>query len=171
MFKCEKVGINFFDNAPHCFTAQEVVPATPSQVFSIFEDPHSWTVWADVIQSVEWTSPKPYRLGTTRRVYMKGAMIADEEFIAWERGKRMAFCFTKFSQNKVTSFAEDYQVTDLKNGTCNVQWRMAMAPKGFSKVLLMIASPLMKMFVRRAFRSFRQYVEQQRLASDANVME
>ena len=33
------------------------------------------------IQKVEWTSPKPYGVGTTRSVHMMGDMVGYEEFI------------------------------------------------------------------------------------------
>ena len=34
---------------------------------------------------MEWTSPKPFGLGTTRTVTMSGDLAGYEEFIAWER--------------------------------------------------------------------------------------
>ncbi|WP_101759329.1 SRPBCC family protein [Oceanicoccus sp. KOV_DT_Chl] len=115
----------------------------------------------DPIQKVEWTSPKPFAVGTTRTVYMSGGLVGEEEFIAWEPGKRMAFCFTAMSQDSTESFAEDYQVTDLGNGSCKVVWVMAMEPKGFSKIVLTLFGPLMAWFNRRMFKNFRRYVEQQ----------
>lgn len=161
MFACKIVDVDFLATARHRFYAEETITATPEQIFEVFEDPHSWTVWATPIQRVEWTSPKPFGIGTTRTVSMSGNLVGEEVFIAWERGKRMAFCFTTMSQNSIESFAEDYQVTDLGNGTCKVQWTMAMQPKGFSKVMLAVFGPIMAWYNRRMFSSFRKYVESQ----------
>lgn len=159
MFPCKTVGLDFLETASHRFHAEEIIAATPEQIFEVFEDAHAWTVWATPIQKVEWTSPKPFGLGTTRTVSMSGGLVGEEVFIAWERGKRMAFCFTAMSRDSMESFAEDYQVTDLGDGTCRAQWTMAMQPRGFSKVMLTVFSPVMAWFNRRMFRSFRQQVE------------
>lgn len=158
-FPCTPVGLEFFASAPHCFPATEIVKATPEQIFEVFEDAHAWTVWADPIQDVEWTSPKPFKLGTTRTVTMSGGMVGWEEFIAWEPGRRMAFCFTHVAKDNIESFAEDYQVEDLGDGTCKVTWRMAMAPKGASRFILPVFSPVMGWFIRRMFKKFKVYTE------------
>ncbi len=160
---CTAVDMDFFDQAPYCFTATETVKASPEAIFAVFEDADSWPAWADPIQHVEWTSPQPFGLGTTRTVSMMGGLIGWEEFIAWERGKRMAFCFTHVAKDNIESFAEDYVVEDRGDGTCQVSWRMAMAPKGASKVFMPLFSPVMGFMVRRMFRKFRQYTEAQAL--------
>ncbi len=158
-FECQPVGMEFFQQAPFCFSADEEIRATPEQVFDAFEDAHAWTVWAQPIQKVEWTSPKPFGLGTTRTVSMSGGLVGWETFIAWERGRRMAFCFTHISQDNVESFAEDYQVEDLGDGRCRVRWTMAMKPKGASRFVLPVVRPLMGWLIKRWFRQFKGLVE------------
>lgn len=158
-YECRHVGLEFFEQAPFLFTAEEVVKATPDQVFDAFEDAHAWTVWAPPIQRVEWTAPKPFGVGTTRTVYMSGGLTGWETFIAWERGRRMAFCFTHVSQDNMESFGEDYQVEDLGDGSCRVTWKMAMAPKGASRFIMPVMRPVMGWYIRRMFRNFRRLVE------------
>ena len=159
MYSCTPVGVEFFETAPHVFKAEEVIKASPEKIFELFEDAHSWTVWAMPIQNVEWTSPKPYGLGTTRTVSMMGGLDGYEEFIAWEPGRRMAFCFVGASQNMIESFAEDYQVTDLGDGTVKVNWTMAMAPKGAAKVSMALFKPLMGWGLRYMFGKFKKLAE------------
>ena len=65
-FECTPVGIDFLEQTKNVFVATEIVRATPEQIFDVFEDAHSWTVWALPIQKVEWTSPKPFGIGTTQ---------------------------------------------------------------------------------------------------------
>ena len=93
---CKKVGLSYLTQAKHRFYAVEVIKATPDQIFDAFEDPYSWTVWATPIQNVEWTSPKPFQLGTTRTVSMSGGIVGYEEFIAWERGKQYGILFYRY---------------------------------------------------------------------------
>ena len=158
-FECTKVGLEFLDQTKNVFKAQEIVEATPEQIFEVFEDAHAWTEWAMPIQNVEWTSPKPFGVGTTRTVSMSGGLDGFEEFIAWEEGKRMAFTFVGCNQNTVESFLEDYRVTDLGDGTCHVEWYMAMETRGFSSKMMWMTRPVMRFANRRMFRKFAQYTE------------
>jgi hypothetical protein len=111
------------------------------------------------IQKVEWTSPKPFGVGTTRTVHLMGNMNAFEEFVEWERGKRMAFTFVGCSKNATDKFIEDYRVIDLGDGRCKVQWYLAMEPRGFSRHLVFLTRPIMRMANRSMFAKFKKVVE------------
>ena len=157
--ECRKVGLDFLDQTKNVFKAEEIVHATPEQIFEVFEDAHAWTVWAMPIQNVEWTTPKPFGVGTTRTVSMMGGMVGYEEFIAWKRGERMAFTFVACSEESVDSFLEDYRVTDLGDGTCRAEWYMALETKGFSAKMMWLTRPMMRAANRWMFRRFKHYVE------------
>lgn len=160
MIPCKTVDLSFFQTAPARFSASVVVKATPQQIFEVFEDAHAWTVWADPIQKVAWTSPKPYGLGTTRTVSMSGGMVGDEVFIAWEPYTRMAFCFTAASMKNVESFAENYDVEDLGGGEVRVTWTMAMSAQGINRWFLKTFGFVMNAMLRKFMRQFKNYVEQ-----------
>ena len=159
MQECREVGLEFFKTAPACFEATVDVAATPEQIFEVFEDAHAWTVWALPIQNVEWTSPKPFGVGTTRTVSMMGGLVGEEEFIAWESGKRMAFRFARCSVGTIKAFAEDYTVTELGADRCRVRWVMAMEPAGFSRVTMPLFAPIMRLSLGWMLRRFKRYVE------------
>ena len=159
-FECTPVGVEFLEQSKNVFVAEEIIKATPEQIFDVFEDPVSWTVWAMPIQKVEWTSPKPFGIGTTRTVYMMGGMDGYEEFVEWERGKRMAFTFIGCSKDATEKFIEDYRVTDLGDGTCKVQWYMGMEPRGFSKHMMWMTRPIMRFANRKMFSKFKTYTEE-----------
>jgi hypothetical protein len=156
---CTKVGLEFLEQTANVFKAEEIIRATPEQIFDVFEDAHAWTVWALPIQNVEWTSPKPFGVGTTRTVSMMGGLVGYEEFIAWERGKRMAFTFAGCTLDTVESFIEDYRVTDLGDGTCRAEWYMALQTRGFSSRMMWLTRPLMRFANGWMFRRFKRYVE------------
>ncbi|MCB1694832.1 MAG: SRPBCC family protein [Pseudomonadales bacterium] len=158
-FECTPVGLDFLQQTKNVFRAEEVIKASPETIFEVFEDAHAWTVWAMPIQKVEWTSPKPYGVGTTRSVHMMGDMVGYEEFIAWERGKRMAFTFVGCSKDATEKFLEDYRVTDLGDGSCRVEWYMAMETRGFSRNMMWMTRPLLRFAHRRMFKKFREYTE------------
>ena len=154
---------SFYESAPVRFDNRVQVPAPASRVWKILEDDHSWTVWAGVIDKVEWTSPKPFGLGTTRTVTMaKGAMIGWEKFIAWEPGKRMGFCFTEATMDGVDRFAEDWHVSAQGPGTCTVRWVMCMEPRGISKYLMPLTRPLMNWNFHRYLKKLSRYAQEQK---------
>ncbi len=161
-YPMEPTDASFYDTAPAKFDNSIEVPVPASVVWNILEDDHSWTVWAGVIDDVEWTSPKPFGLGTTRTVTMaKGQMIGWEEFIAWEPGKRMGFCFTEASMDSIARFAEDWHVTPIDENRCKVRWVMCMDPKGASKFILKLFSPIMGWNFRRYLKSLSKYAQKE----------
>jgi hypothetical protein len=155
----EKVGMDYFESAPQRFDAYQIVRATPSQVFDVFEDAAAWPKWAPPITGVEWTSPFPIEVGSTRVVSMVGGLVGYEEFIAWERGKRMAFRFNAVSKPGTDAFAEDYRVTELAGGRSLVEWTMAMTPSGPGAKAFPVTGPLMSGGLSLMMRRFRKYTE------------
>jgi len=151
--------MDYFDSAPCCFQAKVEVNASPEQVFASFENAEDWPKWAPPIQHVEWTSPKPFGIGTTRRVTMSGNMIGDEVFIAWDYPRRMAFCFTHSSQSLIQSFAEDYQVRPLPNGKTEVIWTMGMTPTGIGKISMFLSKPFMGFINQWMFNRFKKMMD------------
>ena len=158
MYQLDSIDTDFIHNTRFSFPASVELDCSPDQLFDIFEDPDSWPVWVSAIQNVEWTSPQPFGIGTTRTVTMIGGLEGYEEFIEWERGKRMAFKFTQSNKNSLTAFGEDYRVTDLGNNRCKLEWTMAMAPRGASKVFMTLLKPLMGWFAQRTLNDLAKYV-------------
>ena len=160
---CEKVGLEFFETAPTLHRASEEIAATPEQVFDVLLDGEAWTKWAMPITGIDWTSGFPLEVGSTRTVHMRGGLIGYEEFIAYEHGSRMAFRFNEVSKEGVEAFAEDYQVTDLGQGRCRVDWTMAMKAGGEKTGLrAKFGDTVMSFMVKRMLKKFRKLVESTR---------
>ncbi len=159
-FACQPVDMTFFESAPFSFVAEQQFEVSAAEVFASFENADDWPRWALPIQRVEWTSPAPFGVGTTRTVFMAGGMTGFEEFIAWERGREMAFCFTHASRDNIESFAERYEVEELGANRCRVRWTMAMKPKGFSKYFLPVFSPVMHLGVNMMLKNLKKLLEQ-----------
>lgn len=159
MHECKQVGMEYFDNAPSRFVASVEIKATAEQIFEAFEDAEAWPTWAMPITNVEWTSPKPFDIGTTRTVSMIGKLVGDEVFIDWDYPKHMAFCFTHCSQSLIESFAESWRVEVLDGGLCKVTWTMGMTPKGFGKLTMGMSKPFMQPANQWMLGKFKQYCE------------
>lgn len=158
MYACERVDLSFIENAPFRFRNSVDLAITPEQLFEVLADAESWPRWAPVITKVTWTSPEPRGVGTTRIVEMRGGLVGDEEFIAWEPFRRMAFRFNECSTRSVKAFAEDY-VVEVIPGGCRLTWTMAQQPDGAARLAMLFAGPLLNLGLRRFLRNLRSYTD------------
>lgn len=123
---CERIDLEFAHTAPVSVTVEQVVPVPPQRLWDIFCDAESWTKWVLPIQRVEWTSPFPIGVGSTRTVTMLGGLVGYEEYLAFEPCERFAFRFNQTTKGGPDAFLEDYRLTDLGDGSTRVAWTMAM---------------------------------------------
>lgn len=158
MHPCERVGLDFIDSAPFVFRNSVDLAITPEQLFEVLADAESWPRWASVITKVTWTSPEPRGVGTTRVVEMRGGIVGDEEFIAWEPFTHMAFRFNECSTQSVAAFAEDYRVEVIPGG-CRLTWTMAQKPAGAARLAMVVVGPLLNLGLRRFLRNLRSYTD------------
>lgn len=157
MYPCERVDLSFVDAAPFRFVSTVDLTITPEQVFEVLADETSWPQWASVITKVTWTSAEPRGVGTTRRVEMRGGIVGDEEFLAWEPLRRMAFRFNEASTTSIAAFAEDYRVVPTAQG-CHLTWVMAMKPNGAAaRVGMSLGRPVMARLFQRFLHNLRRY--------------
>ncbi|MGV0705898.1 SRPBCC family protein [Mycolicibacterium porcinum] len=156
-YQCERVELDFIDQAPFRFVSTVDLAITAEQLFEVLSDETSWPHWATVITNVEWTSPEPRGVGTTRTVTMRGHIVGDEEFLAWEPFSRMAFRFNTSTSNAISAFAEDYRVVGTADG-CHLTWVMAMKPSGLAGRLGMtMGRPVMAWLFQRFLHNLRRY--------------
>ncbi|OBI20188.1 MULTISPECIES: SRPBCC family protein [unclassified Mycobacterium] len=158
MFPCDRVDMSFIDSAPFVFRNSVDLAITPEQLFEVLADAESWPRWASVITKVTWTSPEPRGVGTTRVVEMRGGMVGNEEFLAWEPFSHMAFRFNECSTQAVAAFAEDYRVEAIPGG-CRLTWTMAQKPAGPARLAMYLVGPLLNLGLRRFLRNLRSYTD------------
>ncbi|MEE2854012.1 MAG: SRPBCC family protein [Actinomycetota bacterium] len=162
MFPCERVDTSFTDadsvEARFRFRNSVDLAITPEQLFEVLSDAESWPRWAKVITKVTWTSPEPRGIGTTRVVEMRGGLVGNEEFLAWEPFTHMAFRFNECSTRSVAAFAEDYRVEAIPGG-CRLTWTMAQKPAGPAKLAMAVVGPLLNLALRRYLRNLRSYTD------------
>ncbi len=154
-YECHRVGMELFEGASQRFSFEQVLQVSPAELFAIFEDPDSWPKWAYGLSHVEWTSPKPFGVGTTRTVTFHGGIEVYEEFIAWEDEKLMAFVLHGHSDEIWWTFGERYDVVDMGSGRCKLTWTVAYEPRGgFAK-----ASPYIRPMMWASLKSFMVMLE------------
>ena len=158
-YPCDRVGEEFIDQAPIRFVNSVEIDAAPDQIWAALEDASTWPRWANVITNVEWTSSRPFRVGTTRTVTMRAGIVGYEEFIIWEPYSRMGFRFNESTTPGVRAFGERYTIERLTPSRSRVTWVMAMAPKGVSKLIVPLTKYPMKRGFGRMLKRFGKLVE------------
>lgn len=144
MFQCKQFDLGYFSSAPVINRYEREIPTSPEILFAIFEDQHSWPKWVPGIAKVEWTSPPPFGMNTTRTVTFVGGMEVYEHFIAWEHKKELAFCFTAATQRVWASFGERYQIEDLGGNRSKLTWTVAYEPTYIFAKLHFALGPILK---------------------------
>lgn len=159
MYPCEQVDLGFVDCAPQRFSNSVELAITPEQAWEVLADAEAWPRWASVITNVTWTSPEPHGVGTTRMVDMRGGIIGDEEFLAWEPARHMAFRFNASSTSSLAAFVEDYRIEPTADG-CRLTWTLANRLAGPARWASSISGPLMNLAFRRFLSNLRRYTDQ-----------
>ena len=115
------VDADFASTGPNHNSISIALGVPASTAFNCLADGPAWAEWLGV--AVEWTSPEPFGIGTTRTVVVKGQTI-EEYFVAWEPDHRMNFRFDR-STMPVSAFAEDYRVDATGDNSCELVWNYA----------------------------------------------
>ena len=154
LYPCRPVDVAWLEEAPLRFSNDVVVALSPDELFGVLARADTWPRWASVITHVEYTSPEPHGVGTTRVVTMRGGLVGDEEFVAWEPGRQMAFRFNTSATSSLGAFLENYRLEPVAGGT-RLTWELGMELAGPSKVLSPLTRPVTNVMFRRFLRRLR----------------
>lgn len=163
IFACDPIpDLQWFDRASERVVLESELACSPERLFEIFRDPVAWSVWVTSIVRVDWTSPPPYRAGTTRTVLAKGNLLVHEEFLAWDEGRLMAFAFVGASKNVWRQMGERYEVEERADGRCRLRWTIAYEPRGLFAALHPMIRPWMRRSLAGMLANLRAYVAKER---------
>jgi hypothetical protein len=117
----------FLTSAPSRYSETFAIARPATEVWRqlVSDKPLGWCR----ILSVDWTSERPYGVGTTRQVkVLGGAMKLQEYFFIWEEGRRYAFYATEANLPVFRRLAEDYVVEPDGPDRCRFTWTAALEP-------------------------------------------
>ena len=157
MHDMKKVDLDFLETAMFRIKGKQKIGAPKEEVFQYLKPAENWLKWHGQLSRVEWTSPEPFGVGTTRTVVINNRFTAHEDFILWEEDSRFVFRFLQSDIPLATALAEDFHLHDLGDGTCELEWTVAGEVSG----ILRVFSGLMRWINGRAIRkSARSLAEQ-----------
>lgn len=144
---CRAVDAEYPRNGPNAKTLRQALDVPAAHAFRCLEDGPAWKEWLGV--DVEWTSPHPFGVGTTRTV-TANKQVFEEYFLRWEDGRRFTFRFDRATL-PVAAFAEDYLVESTGEHTSALSWSYAFEWRGpLGKVIAPVFGKLFEMNARRA---------------------
>jgi uncharacterized protein YndB with AHSA1/START domain len=158
-FTCRPVDATFFDTAPMRVVNAVDLEATPAKVFAIFADADSWPKWFHAIHKVEFTSAKPYGVGTTRTMWLTG-LSADEQYFRWEQDRRCSYYVTQTSVPMAHAMAEDYLLEETAPGKTRFTHTMAVDPRFLVEAGGPFAHMYFELMLKSAGKGLQKYVLQ-----------
>jgi len=152
-FKSQPVDEGFLANAPFRLSETFAINKPAADVWADLtaDNPLSW---CKVIDRIEWTSPRPFAVGTTRTVTaLKGSNVLHEHFFIWDEGRRQAFYVIDGSTPFFKRFAEDYVVEPTGDSSCRFTWTIAAEFTAVGKA----GAPVNKRLLQTLFRDTRKH--------------
>ena len=152
-FQTEPVDESFFDAAPVRLVGVFDVPRPAAEVWAELTSDRP-LAWCRALESVTWTSPRPFGVGTTRVARSVGGISTlHERFFRWEEGRRHSFYAEETSMPMFRRIGEDYLVEPTSVGACRFTWTIAMEPRPAARV----ANPLSRLLLATLFRDTRRH--------------
>ena len=139
----EPADADFFDSAPHVFTYQKRFAAPPEKVWDQLTSDASIAAWGPATKEVNWTSPRPFGVGTTREVVAPGGATMRERFFRWDEGSRHSFAAYESTLPLFRRFAEDY-IVEPDGADTLFTWTLAIEPKGALALPFKVLAPAVK---------------------------
>lgn len=142
-YPLEPADEDFLASAPHVFTYQKRFAAPPEKVWESLTSDESIAAWGRTLKSVEWTSPRPFGVGTTREVAPAVGPRVRERYFLWEEGRRHSFAVYESTANVFKRFAEDYLVEPDGDDTL-FTWVLALEPRDRLALPIKFLAPAIK---------------------------
>lgn len=146
-FALAPAGDAFLLDATHRYRHVVNLPQDPRTVWNRLTADDALVAWSPAISAVQWTSARPFGVGTTRIVTVGGFVRLEERFFRWQDGARMTFTVDSASIPGLNRFAEDIQLERISMGT-RLTWTFAIEGKTMLRPLLAVAGPVNRIVTR-----------------------
>jgi hypothetical protein len=154
VFTLQPCNASTFESAPKIFRdSMEIARPAPAVWAELVAD--GALGWCRALAGAEWTSPRPFGVGTTRSMRVAGALVIHENFFRWEEGRRKSFYVVEANLPLFKYFGEDYLVEETGPSACRFTWTMAGAPSAIGAT----GAPILGGLIRSMFSDTRKHFE------------
>jgi hypothetical protein len=152
-FNLSVAGEDFLSTAPQRQVGVFEIPQPADQVWAALTAPDTLR-WCRALAGVEWTSPRPFGIGTTRTVRTPGGvLLLHEVYFRWEEGRRKSFYVSEATLPLFRRFAEDYLVEETSPTSCRFTWTVVSEAPPAARP----GNPLNALITRSLFRDTRRH--------------
>jgi hypothetical protein len=132
---------HFVQSAPYRFVNVIRCATSPDTAFDVISNSEFDEEWFPDFVSAEWKTPPPYGVGS-KRLYKLKYMTILEEFLTWERGRRLVFRVSYCSLPIVRRFLENYEIRRDAEGRTEITWQVCYEPNPWLRFLHPLLRPL-----------------------------
>lgn len=156
-YPLEPTDATVFDTAAHVFRYRRRFDAPPDVVWTSLASDHSLADWGSTVQSLTWTTPRPFGAGTAREVALApGLARVREHFFRWDEGSGYSFYVYEANAPLFRRFAEDYSLAADGPGTL-FSWTVAIDPKSALRLPFQVLAPVIKVAFGRMAADGERY--------------
>ena len=146
-YAVEPADEGFFTSAPYVFRYSKSFAAPPATVWDSLVSDESLAAWSATVSAVNWLSPHPFGVGTTREVVLApGLTRVRERYFRWDDGRGYSFAVYEANLPVFKRFAEDYAVEpEGDGGSTRFTWTVAIEPTSAFAMPFKPLAPLLKL--------------------------
>jgi hypothetical protein len=148
-------GDDFLDTAPFRYVSTIDVPIPPDMTWAALTADDALVSWSPLVTGLRWTTPRPFRVGTTREVTLVRVITAQERYYRWQQGRRKTFTAVKVTVPGLRRLAEDYVVERTSDGS-RLIWTLALEPAPALTLIMRLTNPVMGWMLRGVVRGMPQ---------------
>jgi uncharacterized protein YndB with AHSA1/START domain len=159
-YPIEPADDDFFTSAPHVFRYSRRFSAPVERVWESLTSDDSVAAWSATVSSVNWLSPRPFGVGSTREVALApGLTRVRERYFRWDEGHRYSFAAYEANLPVFRRFAEDYVVEPepSDSGSTRFTWTLVFEPKSALALPFKPLAPVLKLAFGRMAADGERY--------------
>ena len=146
-FEVEAVPLEFTLSSPFHIETVALIDATPERVFDILSTGEGQKEWFQDFVENRWTNAIR-GVGAEREVELK-LFTVKERFLAWDRGRRLAFHIHGSTLPITTATIEDMALEAVGERSTRLTWRVHYRPTLPARLL----HPIVKLIFRQLFKA------------------
>jgi len=152
-----EAGDDFLVAAPFRYVNTVDVSAPSDETWKALTADDALVSWSPAVTGVQWTTPRPFGVGTAREVTILRLITTRERYFRWDEGRRKTFAAVQVNVPGLRRLAEDYVVERTPNGSRFV-WTLALEPHPALRCIVRLSNPAIARMLRGIVRGIRAQV-------------
>jgi hypothetical protein len=151
----EATDESIFDTASRRVVVDVTVARSADDVWSELTADGPMSEYCRAISSIQWTSERPFGVGTTRTTRVLGGLILlDERYPVWDEGRRKVFVGVRARPPVLRRVSEEYLVEPIDADHCRFRWTAVWEPTALGRLIDPVGRAVFESIARDLRRHF-----------------